>query len=170
VALTGALALATYAQILLGAVMRHIGAGLAIPDFPLSMSRLIPPLTSAAVIINFSHRVGAAVVTLLALAAIFACLRTPVRELRRLAVFIAAIVALQVALGASVVLLAGGNEKIFHSLVGDEAMRLAMITSLHVVTGAATLATTLLAALVSRAVAQPASRDVAAYSPSEVAA
>src|SRR5262249_52578999 len=32
-----------YVQILIGATMRHTGAGLAIPDFPLMFGRLVPP-------------------------------------------------------------------------------------------------------------------------------
>jgi cytochrome c oxidase assembly protein subunit 15 len=35
---------------------------LAIPDFPLAMGHLIPPLTSNKVIIHFSHRLGALIV------------------------------------------------------------------------------------------------------------
>lgn len=62
------LALATtaviYVQILLGAVMRHTGAGLAIPDFPLSYGRLVPPVFSQPVLIHFTHRVGAVAVSL----------------------------------------------------------------------------------------------------------
>src|SRR3977135_752786 len=48
-----------YAQILVGALMRHLGAGLAIPDFPMSFGRLVPAFTSAAIVVNFAHRVGA---------------------------------------------------------------------------------------------------------------
>ena len=55
--------LVIYAQILVGAVMRHMGAGLAIPDFPLSFGRIIPPLDSGFIAINFAHRCGAIVVT-----------------------------------------------------------------------------------------------------------
>lgn len=51
------------AQLVLGAIMRHIGAGLAIPDFPLAFGRLLPPLDSEAVLIHFLHRVGAVAVT-----------------------------------------------------------------------------------------------------------
>ena len=39
---TAALTALVYVQILLGATMRHTGAGLAIPDFPLSYGRLHP--------------------------------------------------------------------------------------------------------------------------------
>lgn len=53
-----------YLQLILGALMRHTGAGLAIPDFPLAFGRLIPPLDSPAVVLHFGHRLGALVVTL----------------------------------------------------------------------------------------------------------
>jgi heme a synthase len=53
-----------YLQLVLGALMRHMGAGLAIPDFPLAFGRLWPPLASPAVVVHFLHRVGAGVVTL----------------------------------------------------------------------------------------------------------
>lgn len=48
-----------YLQILLGAVMRHTGAGLAIPDFPLAFGGLIPPRIDFAIGIHFAHRMGA---------------------------------------------------------------------------------------------------------------
>jgi cytochrome c oxidase assembly protein subunit 15 len=60
-----ALTLAVYGQILLGAVMRHSGAGLAIPDFPLAFGRLLPPLDSWPVAIHFAHRAGALLVVVL---------------------------------------------------------------------------------------------------------
>jgi cytochrome c oxidase assembly protein subunit 15 len=50
-----------YIQLILGAVMRHMGAGVAIPDFPTSFGYWIPPLTVMTVIVNFSHRVWALV-------------------------------------------------------------------------------------------------------------
>src|SRR5204862_2196316 len=52
-----------YVQLILGALMRHTNSGLAIPDFPLALGRIIHPLTSNKVIIHFAHRVGAAIVT-----------------------------------------------------------------------------------------------------------
>jgi cytochrome c oxidase assembly protein subunit 15 len=64
--LTIALAGSVYLQLILGAVMRHTGAGLAIPDFPLAFGRLVPPLTSSLVAIHFAHRVWAACVTVIA--------------------------------------------------------------------------------------------------------
>src|SRR5262249_41730638 len=53
-----------YLQLILGALMRHMGAGLAIPDFPLAFGRLVPPLETSAVVVHFLHRLGALAVTL----------------------------------------------------------------------------------------------------------
>jgi cytochrome c oxidase assembly protein subunit 15 len=49
-------------QLLLGAVMRHTGSGLAIPDFPLSYGHIIPPFFTSQIIYNFTHRAMALVV------------------------------------------------------------------------------------------------------------
>ena len=71
---------AIYVQILLGAVMRHTGAGLAIPDFPLAFGGLVPSASEFArpgVPIHFAHRVGAAVVTVLVLFALRGVLPPP---------------------------------------------------------------------------------------------
>ncbi|MCG8607786.1 COX15/CtaA family protein [bacterium] len=53
-----------FLQLILGAIMRHTGAGLAIPDFPLAFGRIIPPIKTQAIAIHFLHRVGAVLVTL----------------------------------------------------------------------------------------------------------
>jgi heme o synthase len=53
-------------QLLVGATMRHMGAGLVIPDFPTSLGRFIPPLTSAPIAVNFAHRVMALAVLCMA--------------------------------------------------------------------------------------------------------
>lgn len=55
-----------YFQILIGAVTRHSGAGLAIPDFPLSFGGLIPTDGTPLVLLQFSHtRIGASLVLVL---------------------------------------------------------------------------------------------------------
>ena len=64
-ALCAATTAAVYVQLMLGALMRHTAAGLAIPDFPLALGHIIPPFTSNKVMIHFGHRVGAVVVTTL---------------------------------------------------------------------------------------------------------
>jgi cytochrome c oxidase assembly protein subunit 15 len=63
---------AIYAQIVLGAVMRHTGAGLAIPDFPTAFGGLWPSteeLQRRGVGIHLAHRLGAALVLVLVFAA-----------------------------------------------------------------------------------------------------
>jgi len=52
-----------FIQLILGALMRHTGAGLAIPDFPLAFGQIIPPIETQQVAIHFLHRVGALFVT-----------------------------------------------------------------------------------------------------------
>ncbi len=51
-----------YCQILIGATMRHVGAGLAIPTFPLAFGHVLPPDWTIAIAVHFAHRVGAVVV------------------------------------------------------------------------------------------------------------
>lgn len=51
-----------YVQILLGATVRHMGAGLAIPDFPLVFGGLWPPQLTTQIGLHYAHRVGAAIV------------------------------------------------------------------------------------------------------------
>ena len=95
-----------YAQILVGATMRHTGAGLAIPDFPWMFGHVIPDHWSGAIAIHFTHRVGALLVTLTILA-LFSHVRSHYRERRELmrpALLIAGLVAAQVTLGALTVL------------------------------------------------------------------
>src|SRR5215510_4716371 len=54
-----------YTQILIGATMRHTGAGLAIPDFPLMFGHVVPDHWDPRIAVHFAHRLGALVVTLL---------------------------------------------------------------------------------------------------------
>jgi cytochrome c oxidase assembly protein subunit 15 len=124
---------AIYCQLILGAVMRHLHAGLSIPDFPLAFGRLIPPMLNERVAIHFAHRVGALVVTSLAVALTALIFTTARRQapLTRAAMGLMVALAAQVALGASVIWL----------------RREPVITSLHVVNGAAVLGIALLLAV-----------------------
>ena len=122
-----------YVQILVGATMRHTGAGLAIPDFPLAFGRLIPPMWNAKIAIHFAHRVGALVVATMVVATAAHALyhHGRRRELRRPSMLLLALVAVQITLGALTVL--SGKQFI--------------INSLHVVTGAAVLGASLVLTL-----------------------
>jgi len=51
-----------YIQLILGGIVRHSGAALAIPDFPLANGRLIPEFTTPEIAIHFLHRIGAIMV------------------------------------------------------------------------------------------------------------
>jgi cytochrome c oxidase assembly protein subunit 15 len=95
---------AVFVQLFLGAVMRHIGAGLAIPDFPTSFGRWVPPLDQPPVAVHFAHRVGALVVTAFVARLVLAAWRAPDRRFRRPAAVVLALVLVQVGLGAAAVL------------------------------------------------------------------
>ena len=98
--------LVIFGQILVGATMRHTGAGLAIPDFPWSFGRVVPPVWTAAVGVHYTHRVGALVVSGVVLALLCQILahHRQKPELSRPAVLLATTVVVQVALGAWTVL------------------------------------------------------------------
>jgi len=99
--LAGATTGLVFAQLVLGALMRHMGAGLAIPDFPLAFGRLVPPLVTAHIAVHFAHRVGAlAVLLAVAGTALRVLSRSRDPWLRRPALLAAALVLLQVTLGA----------------------------------------------------------------------
>jgi cytochrome c oxidase assembly protein subunit 15 len=122
-----------YLQIVVGATMRHTGAGLAIPDFPLMFGQLIPPQWDPKIAIHFAHRLGAVIVSLAILATtghVFYHHKSR-SELRRPAMLLLALLLVQVTLGALTVL----SKKEF------------IINSLHVVTGASVLVTSLVLTL-----------------------
>ncbi len=129
--------LVVFFQLIVGALMRHTGAGLAIPDFPLAFGRLIPPFFSEGVAIHFVHRVGALVVLIcvgVVLALTVRCRHTashlqyPLRVMGGLVLF-------QIALGALTIW----------------TQRAVLPTTAHVAVGAALLATSLLVTLRSYA-------------------
>jgi cytochrome c oxidase assembly protein subunit 15 len=122
-----------YLQIVVGATMRHTGAGLAIPDFPLMFGQLIPPHWDPKIAIHFAHRVGAVIVGLAILATtghVFYHHRSR-KELRRPSMLLLLLLTMQVTLGALTVL----SQKEF------------IINSMHVVTGASVLVTSLVLTL-----------------------
>jgi cytochrome c oxidase assembly protein subunit 15 len=122
-----------FAQLLLGATMRHIGAGLAIPDFPLAFGRLVPAFTTPGIAVHYAHRVGALVVCTAVALTVTRVLRRHRGEpaLVRPAILLATLVVIQVALGATTIWTA----------------KAVVPTTLHVLTGALVLATSLVLAL-----------------------
>jgi cytochrome c oxidase assembly protein subunit 15 len=122
-----------YTQILVGATMRHTGAGLAIPDFPWMFGHVVPDHWDPKIAVHFAHRVGALVVTLGigATAAHVWSRHHGRRELTRPAALLVGLVAVQVTLGALTVL----------------SQRDPWINSVHVVCGALVLTTSLVLTL-----------------------
>jgi cytochrome c oxidase assembly protein subunit 15 len=122
-----------YCQILAGATMRHIEAGMAIPDFPLAFGHVVPPFWNTGIAVHFAHRVGAVLVTIAVLATAGHVLyhHRARRELVRPAALLIAFVLAQVTLGAFVVL--SGLQPV--------------INTAHVVNGALVLATSLVLTL-----------------------
>jgi cytochrome c oxidase assembly protein subunit 15 len=130
-----------FLQLVLGALTRHSGAGLAIPDFPLAFGRLVPAFETSLIAIHFAHRVGAVVVSVCVLTLASALARRHRQDPRlvRLAALSVSLLVTQIALGASIVW----------------TQRAVVPTTTHVVVGAALLATCLVTALRTGRVAAP---------------
>lgn len=133
---------AIFSQILLGAWMRHLGAGLAIPDYPLSLGRVIPPLRDVNVISNFAHRTWAYVVAAAIVVVVLRIFFRGARQLYPAATLLLSLLPVQILLGA------------FTIWSGKQPVT----TSLHVVTGAAMFGASLVLMLTARSVRTAAER------------
>ncbi|MDX1660686.1 MAG: COX15/CtaA family protein [Gemmatimonadota bacterium] len=131
-----ATALLVFLQIVLGAIVRHTGAGLVIPDFPLAFGEIVPPLESRAVQLHYAHRVGGVVVAIAAGWTAWRVWRAHrgVSALTRPAVSLVGLVAVQIALGGWTVL----------------SYKNPLVTTAHVGTGALIFAVSVILALRSR--------------------
>ena len=126
-----------FLQILAGAVMRHLGAGLAIPDFPLSFGGLVPDFVSKEIVSAYVHRVGGLLVFVSVIVMAVRLRRYDrTHPLRALSQLLLVVVAAQVLLGGYVIW--SGKQP--------------YITSLHVMLGASTLALSILLTLSARTV------------------
>ncbi len=121
---------AIYIQLVLGAVMRHMEAGLVIPDFPLAFGGLIPPHFTPQIAIHYAHRVWAVVTAILVVTASVSALRTAGKrtDIAVPAVLLLVLVAGQITLGGFIIW----------------TQRQPHVTSTHVVTGAILLAVSLI--------------------------
>jgi len=143
--LRGAAAVATgivFVQLLLGAVMRHMGAGLAVPDFPRMYGRWLPPLDvleSPPVAVHLAHRAGAMAVLFVVARLAWRARGAGDARLLRPALLAAALVLVQIGLGAATVLTA----------------RAVLPTTAHVATGAAILGLCWFVTLRSRRLLRP---------------
>jgi len=121
-----------FVQLAIAAVMRHSGAGLAIPTFPYSTPgpdpHWLPAEWNFRVAIHFAHRVMAAILAVALTAFVFVVRRDRAATLamRAAASSLLSLMVLQILLGMEIIL----------------TMRRAEITTTHVLVGALTLATT----------------------------
>jgi heme a synthase len=122
-----------FCQILVGATMRHTGAGLAIPDFPLMFGHLIPDHWDSGIVVHFTHRVGALAVAAMAIWTSVTIWRrhSDHVDLAQPSLLILIFIVIQATLGALTIL----------------SRRQPWINSLHVVGGALVLTTSLVITL-----------------------
>jgi len=122
-----------FLQLIVGATMRHLGAGLAIPTYPLTPEgAIMPKVHNAYVDLNFTHtRVLALLVTIHVLLLARRALASGEPRLARPALLLLGLLVAQVVMGMFV---------IWH-------LRPPILTTLHVVNGAAVLATTVFIAV-----------------------
>ena len=139
------LIICVYIQLLIGAIMRHTGSGMAIPDFPTMGGEWFPrldekmlnfvnhwrfdnnlePVNMNQIVIHLFHRLGALVVLLMVCLVNFAAFkeRKSSGKVIRTIYFLDLLIVLQISLGILTVLTG----------------KAPVVTSIHVATGAATL-------------------------------
>ena len=126
-----------YIQILLGAWVRYTpGAAYAIPDFPLAYGRIVPPFDGWPIVVQFVHRCGAALVSILAIATIarVAAKHWAEPRLRWPAVAMGALLLTQILLGGATIW----------------SIKAVVPTTFHVATGAALMASAVVMATFAR--------------------
>ncbi len=145
-----------YLQILLGALVRHNGAGLAIPDFPLAFGRLVPAHFDWKIGLHYSHRIGALLVLILLTWTVVRVFRhhADLGALTRPALAMALLVVAQISLGGAVVLTG----------------RTVWVNTLHVATGASLLAASLVLSLHAARLARATEPAAAPMAPAAPAA
>jgi cytochrome c oxidase assembly protein subunit 15 len=132
-----------FLQLAVGASMRHLGAGLAIPTYPrMADGGWVPSAHNALIDLNFTHtRLGAVVVSVLVLALVVLAFRRAggAGVITRPSALLLALLVAQFSLGVLVIW----------------KMRPPILTTLHVVNGAALLATVILLAVRASRAAKP---------------
>ena len=102
-----AVCLLTMVQLVLGAIMRHSGAGLAIPYFPSSSpdGSLLPVSWNWATQLNFAHRAVAVILFVLLTTWVITLIRSPLTSavVKKLAIAAFVVINIQIALGAGII-------------------------------------------------------------------
>src|SRR5712691_7431892 len=130
-----------YATIVVGGTVRGLGAGLACPDWPLCNGSVVPDLADIGILVEYIHRLVAALTGLFMLSTLVIALFWFRSEMRivTLSVMSFAILVTQVAVGALTI--TSGNDW--------------AVVTIHLALGTATLASALIVALVSLWPAKP---------------
>ncbi len=103
--LSWAAVVAVFLLMTIGNIVSATGSGLACPDWPLCHGRIIPPLQPD-VLIEYSHRLTAALTSILLVATVIATFRgSRAKGIRRIAVGLLVLLGIQIALGGITVLL-----------------------------------------------------------------
>jgi len=123
-----------FVQSVLGALVRHMDAGMACPDAPLCLGQVVPPLVNAPITVHFLHRVLGVVVAIAVSAFAYRLYTSALaHRIRRWAPVAFALVVVQVGLGfASVLTVLAVAPVSLHTLVA--ASLLAVLTHIAVVT------------------------------------
>lgn len=122
-----------FVQLLFGAIMRHNGAGLAIPDFPLVFGGLVPSEFGDGVLIHFLHRMMGYLLVVVSSVLVMVVFKRFVSQLELImwGGGLLTLLSIQVMLGANIILL----------------KRPVAITSAHLAVGALCFATSLILSL-----------------------
>lgn len=149
-----------YLQLILGALMRHTGSGLAVPDFPLAYGRLLPslgmdqmaaynrqlilddirlaadgPITALQIVIHLAHRFWAVVVTGMIIWLAFRLRRSSgvSKRLKMFSLILLGTLVLQLSLGAFTVLSRKSVDiATAHVATGAFLLVMCLLTTLHV--------------------------------------
>jgi len=121
-----------FVQSVLGALVRHMDAGMACPDAPLCLGQVVPPLVNAPITVHFVHRVLGLVAALAVCALAYGVHRAaPPRRIVRWSAVAVGLVLTQVGLGfASVLTVLAVAPVSLHTLVA--ASLLAVLTHVAV--------------------------------------
>jgi len=128
-------AVCAYATIVVGGTVRGMGAGLACPDWPLCNGSAVPDLADTGILVEYIHRLVAALTGIFMLSTVVAAVVWFRSELRvvTLSITSLAILVTQVAVGAI-------------TITSENDWR---VVTIHLALGTATLASALIVALVS---------------------
>ena len=128
-------AVCAYATIVVGGTVRGMAAGLACPDWPLCNGSVVPDLADTGILVEYIHRLVAALTGLFILSTLVIALLWFRAEMRivTLSVMSFAILVTQVIIGALTI--TSGNDW--------------AVVTIHLALGTATLASALIVALVS---------------------